>query len=176
MGPSGSGKTTLLNLIGLINEPSQGYITLKGQRSSHITYQEAATLRRQFLGFIFQSFNLFPVLNTFENVEYPLPHRRSRGDCQDPRSFGLAHQSPTPCAGKGPPSLSDRLSPPETQFNPLPSRSISEPTLPSCPSHTSNLPRCRNSWQYLVHKGCTRVEKGLLAACPPHLQTADWRD
>lgn len=72
MGPSGSGKTTLLNLLGLIDEPSQGHILLKGQRTDHLSYNEAAALRRQFLGFIFQSFNLFPVLNAYENVEYPL--------------------------------------------------------------------------------------------------------
>jgi putative ABC transport system ATP-binding protein len=72
MGPSGSGKTTLLNLLGLIDEPSEGHILLKGQRTDHLSYKEAAALRRQFLGFIFQSFNLFPVLNAYENVEYPL--------------------------------------------------------------------------------------------------------
>lgn len=81
MGPSGSGKTTLLNLIGLIDEPSKGQIILQGKQTQHLSYSEGARLRRQFLGFIFQSFNLFPVLNTFENVEYPLLfHSLSKGE------------------------------------------------------------------------------------------------
>lgn len=72
MGPSGSGKTTLLNLMGLIDEPTSGQLFLRGQPTRHLTYSEAANLRSKFLGFIFQSFNLFPVLNAYENVEYPL--------------------------------------------------------------------------------------------------------
>ena len=57
-------------------------------------------------------------------------HRRPRGDRQDSRSFRLAHQSPTSCAGAGPPSLSDGLSPPETRFHPRRYGSPAEPTLP----------------------------------------------
>ena len=72
MGPSGSGKTTLLNLLGLLDTPSSGSILLQNKPTENLTYQEAARLRSRFLGFIFQSFNLFPVLNAFENVEYPL--------------------------------------------------------------------------------------------------------
>jgi len=72
MGPSGSGKTTLLNLIGLLDEPSSGEIQLQGKSTSHLSYKEAAKIRSHFLGFIFQSFNLFPVLNSYENIEYPL--------------------------------------------------------------------------------------------------------
>jgi putative ABC transport system ATP-binding protein len=72
MGPSGSGKTTLLNLVGLLDTPSAGEIFLEGKATRSLSYGRAAELRRHFLGFIFQSFNLFPVLNAFENVEYPL--------------------------------------------------------------------------------------------------------
>lgn len=72
MGPSGSGKTTLLNLIGLLDQPTSGSIYLKGKPTRDLSYNEAADIRCQFLGFIFQSFNLFPVLNSFENIEYPL--------------------------------------------------------------------------------------------------------
>lgn len=72
MGPSGSGKTTLLNLIGLLDEPSSGEIRLQGKSTSNLSYAKAAKIRSRFLGFIFQSFNLFPVLNSYENVEYPL--------------------------------------------------------------------------------------------------------
>src|SRR5215831_15246860 len=72
MGPSGSGKTTLLNLLGLLDSPSSGKIFLHQRATEHLSYHEAAHLRSRFLGFIFQSFNLFPVLNAFENIEYPL--------------------------------------------------------------------------------------------------------
>lgn len=72
MGPSGSGKTTLLNLLGLLDTPSSGQILLQGRPTQNLPYKDSAHLRSRFLGFIFQSFNLFPVLNAFENVEYPL--------------------------------------------------------------------------------------------------------
>ncbi len=72
MGPSGSGKTTLLNLLGLLDLPTSGDILLQGKPTRDLSYPEGARLRREFLGFIFQTFNLFPVLNTFENIEYPL--------------------------------------------------------------------------------------------------------
>ena len=87
-----------------------------------------------------------------------------RRDCQDPRSFGLAHQSPTPCAGIGRPSLSDGLSPPETQFNPF--RSISEPTLPLA-LHT---PQTSHGVAIVGNIVCTRVGKALLAAALPHFR------
>jgi putative ABC transport system ATP-binding protein len=72
MGPSGSGKTTLLNLLGLLDTPTTGQLILQGTPTNHLSYQKGAKLRSQFLGFIFQSFNLFPVLTAFENIEYPL--------------------------------------------------------------------------------------------------------
>jgi putative ABC transport system ATP-binding protein len=72
MGPSGSGKTTLLNMIGLLDFPTQGEIILEGTPTHHHSYQKAAELRSRYLGFIFQSFNLFPVLNVAENIEYPM--------------------------------------------------------------------------------------------------------
>lgn len=72
MGPSGSGKTTLLNLLGLLDTPNSGEILLQGRPTQGLPYKESAKLRSEFLGFVFQSFNLFPVLNAFENVEYPL--------------------------------------------------------------------------------------------------------
>lgn len=71
-GPSGSGKTTLLNLIGCIDKASSGEIFLKGQNISETPLHKLAAVRAESLGFIFQTFNLFPVLTAFENVEYPL--------------------------------------------------------------------------------------------------------
>lgn len=75
-GPSGSGKTTLLNLIGCIDTPSSGKIFLNEQDVSGRTADELADLRNRTIGFIFQTFNLLPVLSAAENVEYPLLNRR----------------------------------------------------------------------------------------------------
>lgn len=71
-GPSGSGKSTLLNLIGCIDTPSAGKIFIDGQDTGGRTPDELADLRARTIGFIFQTFNLFPVLSAEENVEYPL--------------------------------------------------------------------------------------------------------
>ncbi|MGG7055210.1 ABC transporter ATP-binding protein [Nitrosomonas sp. ANs5] len=71
-GPSGSGKSTLLNLIGCIDKPSAGKILINGQDTSGQTPDQLAELRARTIGFIFQTFNLFPVLSAEENVEYPL--------------------------------------------------------------------------------------------------------
>ena len=71
-GPSGSGKTTLMNIIGLIDKPSRGYLEINNLEIKNQDRRELARLRREFIGFVFQSFNLLPVLNVFENVEIPL--------------------------------------------------------------------------------------------------------
>jgi len=71
-GPSGSGKTTLMNIIGLIDNFSRGSLTINNLEINNQKRRELARLRRDLLGFIFQSFNLLPVLNVFENVELPL--------------------------------------------------------------------------------------------------------
>lgn len=72
VGPSGSGKTTLLNLIGCLDKPSGGRLTVAGKDVAELDRTEAATFRGGHIGFIFQSFNLIPVLTAYENVEYPL--------------------------------------------------------------------------------------------------------
>ena len=72
MGPSGSGKTTLLNLIGGIDVPNSGTITVDGQRIDNLSSSALTRWRSRHVGFIFQMFNLIPVLNAFENVEMPL--------------------------------------------------------------------------------------------------------
>lgn len=71
-GPSGSGKSTLLHLVGCLDRPDAGEITLGDLRVSHMSAGSLAAVRRDRLGFVFQSFNLVPVLTAYENVEYPL--------------------------------------------------------------------------------------------------------
>ena len=71
-GPSGSGKTSLLNLLGCLDEPDGGEARVAGKDVATLTAGEKTRLRRRQLGFVFQSFNLLPVLSAFENVEYPL--------------------------------------------------------------------------------------------------------
>ncbi|MFN4326852.1 MAG: ABC transporter ATP-binding protein [Azonexus sp.] len=75
-GPSGSGKTTLLNLIGCIDKPTRGRIFINEEDVSEKTPNELADIRARSIGFIFQTFNLLPVLSAAENVEYPLLRRR----------------------------------------------------------------------------------------------------
>ncbi|MDR0577167.1 MAG: ABC transporter ATP-binding protein [Candidatus Accumulibacter sp.] len=75
-GPSGSGKTTLLNLIGCIDAPTSGRIYINDADVGGKTADELADLRNRAIGFIFQTFNLLPVLSAAENVEYPLLQRR----------------------------------------------------------------------------------------------------
>jgi len=72
VGPSGSGKTTLLNLIGCLDRPTKGELVVSGETVSALNRKEAAAFRGSVLGFIFQAFNLLPVLTAYENIEYPL--------------------------------------------------------------------------------------------------------
>ena len=84
-GPSGSGKTTLLNLLGCIDRPDQGQLIVAGTPVTELSDNALTDFRASHLGFVFQSFNLIPVLTAYENVEYPLrltntpaPRRRER--------------------------------------------------------------------------------------------------
>jgi putative ABC transport system ATP-binding protein len=71
VGPSGSGKTTILHLAALLDRPSSGRILLFGMDSKEISNKEASRIRNKKIGFVFQTFNLIPVLTVYENVEYP---------------------------------------------------------------------------------------------------------
>ena len=85
VGPSGSGKSTLLNLIGCVEKPDSGRVVIEGQDVTAIPLDRLAALRAGRIGFVFQTFNLLPVLTVAENVEYPLwlqgrpgPERKDR--------------------------------------------------------------------------------------------------
>lgn len=76
MGPSGSGKSTLMNIIGLLDRPTHGEYKLSGRSVSRLRPNQSARVRRDKIGFVFQSFNLLPRLNVIENVALPLSYRR----------------------------------------------------------------------------------------------------
>ncbi len=89
-GPSGSGKTTLLNLIGCLDTPSAGDIVLEGQSLGSLASKDLAALRAEKIGFVFQSFNLIPVLTALENVEVAL---RLSGQSVSKEACALALES-----------------------------------------------------------------------------------
>jgi len=72
MGPSGSGKTTLLNLLGGLDVPSEGSVTVAGDEITRMSARKLTTWRARHVGFVFQMYNLIPVLTAFQNVELPL--------------------------------------------------------------------------------------------------------
>ncbi len=72
MGPSGSGKSTLLNLIGCLDKPSEGEVLINGVETSNLNDNQLTELRRDTIGFIFQTYNLIPTLTALENVELPM--------------------------------------------------------------------------------------------------------
>jgi len=72
VGPSGSGKTTLLNILGSLDQPTEGSAEVLGERIEGLSHKKAAELRSKHIGFIFQTHNLLPVYTVYENVEFPL--------------------------------------------------------------------------------------------------------
>lgn len=108
-GPSGSGKTTMLNLFGCLDKPTQGVISINEQDVSKYSSNQLADVRNQNLGFIFQTFNLIPVLSAYENVEFPLillkqgsPRGRKKKIMDMLASVGiadLAHRKPAEMSG-----------------------------------------------------------------------------
>lgn len=88
-GPSGSGKTTLLNLLGLLDRPDSGTIGIQGHDAGSLDENERSDLRRDRFGFVFQTFNLIPVLSAAENVAYPMALKGTSREEQRERSRRL---------------------------------------------------------------------------------------
>ncbi len=91
-GPSGSGKTTLLNLLGCLDEPTSGELTVDGKDVRNMSDNQLSRFRARTLGFIFQNFNLIPVMNALENVEYPLRLMRWSADSRRERACEMLEQ------------------------------------------------------------------------------------
>lgn len=85
VGPSGSGKTTLLNLIGCLDDPTSGHVFVDNKNVTHLSDTDATNLRLNTIGFIFQTFNLIPVLSVYENVEFPLILQKKDAATRDER-------------------------------------------------------------------------------------------
>lgn len=83
MGPSGSGKSTLLNILGCLDVPDSGEVLINGVETTHMSDDDLTRLRRDHIGFIFQQFNLIPLLTARENVEYPLLLKTGTTACDD---------------------------------------------------------------------------------------------
>ena len=98
MGPSGSGKTTLLSIMGCILTPTEGHLAILGQSTAGMDAEELARLRRRHIGFVFQSYNLFPTLTALENVRLGLDDQGVQVSAATARaraaltSVGLAHR------------------------------------------------------------------------------------
>lgn len=108
MGPSGSGKTTLLNLIGGLDVPTSGTVQVDGRALDQMSPKELSDLRRDRIGFVFQSYNLIPVLSAYENAEFvmllqgrPAADRRERAmrTLADVGLAGMEHRRPGELSG-----------------------------------------------------------------------------
>jgi putative ABC transport system ATP-binding protein len=107
-GPSGSGKTTLLNVVGGLDQPSGGEVTLAGRRVDRLSSAELADLRLRSVGFVFQAYNLIPVLTARENVEFVMElqgvtaqkrHELSRGILHEVGLDGMEDRRPAELSG-----------------------------------------------------------------------------
>ena len=107
-GPSGSGKSTLLNLIGCLDRPTSGKVFIKDVDVSSYNKKELANIRRETIGFVFQTFNLIPILTAFENVAFPLSLLRKSADDTEKKVNqilgdvglgGMAHRYPRELSG-----------------------------------------------------------------------------
>jgi len=78
IGPSGSGKSTLMHLIGLLDKPTSGEIFIKGKKISHLNDDQISSIRNEFIGFVFQQFNLIPKLSVLENILLPTIYARKK--------------------------------------------------------------------------------------------------
>ena len=107
VGPSGSGKTTLLNLLGALDVPTSGEVTVLGERLTELSKQQRAELRLRSIGFVFQAYNLVPVLTALENIEFVLElqgvgserRARSRRVLEELGLGDLAHRRPNELSG-----------------------------------------------------------------------------
>jgi putative ABC transport system ATP-binding protein len=162
MGPSGSGKSTLLQLLGGLDQPTSGEVILDGQRISGLSDEAATRLRREQTGFVFQSFNLIPLLDVTENVALPFTIAGgdpSRGELRERIADAIALVDLTAKARHKP----DQLSAGEQQRVAIARALVTRPTLLFADEPTGNLDYTTGSeildalWQSCVGRGQTVV-------------------
>jgi putative ABC transport system ATP-binding protein len=136
MGPSGSGKSTLLNLIGGLDVPTTGILRIDGQDVSTLTDDQLTELRRDRIGFIFQQFNLFPLLTARENIEFPLLLSCGRSECgRRPHDLFRAVDLPEDSFARRPSELSGG----QQQRVAIARALVNDPALILCDEPTGNL-------------------------------------
>lgn len=136
MGPSGSGKSTLLNLIGGLDVPSTGVLRIEGADVSTFTDDQLTELRRDRIGFIFQQFNLFPLLTARENIEFPIMLACGKRECgQRPHQLFSAVDLPEDSYERRPSELSGG----QQQRVAIARALINDPALLLCDEPTGNL-------------------------------------
>lgn len=135
-GPSGSGKTSLLNLIGLIDEPTSGVVRLAGAKSTGLSENQKAEARNRHIGFIFQNFNLVPVLSALENVMLPLQIRGEPRTLAKEKAQALLEEVELPQFGHHRP---DKMSGGQRQRVAIARALVTEPELVIADEPTANL-------------------------------------
>lgn len=136
MGPSGSGKSTLLNQIGCLDRPTSGALFIRGKNTRTMHDRELTSLRLNTIGYIFQKFNLIPLLTAYENVEYPylMKHRKPDDTGRVVSLLGMVGIDP-PMAAHKPPELSGG----QQQRVAIARALVNDPDLILCDEPTGNL-------------------------------------
>ena len=136
MGPSGSGKSTLLNMMGCLDIPTTGEVSIRGRNIRQMSDDDLTTLRRDELGFIFQQFNLIPLLTAIENVQYPLILKTGSTVCTERCQEVLRSVSLTPDLWDHQPS---QLSGGQQQRVAIARSLVNDPDILLCDEPTGNL-------------------------------------
>ncbi|HOT04445.1 MAG TPA: ABC transporter ATP-binding protein [Methanolinea sp.] len=136
MGPSGSGKSTLLNQIGCLDRPTSGDLFIRGKNTRTMHDRELTSLRLNTIGYVFQKFNLIPLLTAYENVEYPylMKHRKPDDTGRVDTLLGMVGIDP-PMAAHKPPELSGG----QQQRVAIARALVNDPALILCDEPTGNL-------------------------------------
>jgi putative ABC transport system ATP-binding protein len=161
MGPSGSGKSTLLHLLGGLDQPSQGEVTLAGQRLSVMKDKQATLVRRHNIGFVFQFFNLLPTLTAEENIALPLVIDGKKPGKYQARLDALLELVGLTTRRRHKP---DQLSGGEQQRVALARALVTEPAIILADEPTGNLDSKSGAViMKLLHRSCKELQQAMIA-------------
>jgi len=160
MGPSGSGKSTLLNMMGCLDIPTSGDVYIRGKNIKQMSDDDLTTLRRDELGFIFQQFNLIPLLTAIENVQYPQILKTGIIQCTERSRDVLRSVSLTPDLWNHQPS---QLSGGQQQRVAIARSLVNDPPILLCDEPTGNLDtRTGKSIMDLLNELCSTQGKTIV--------------